>query len=190
MRRLLYTSCVLLLVAGLAGCEASSSHPAAGTVDAYLEAIQYGDADRLFSLNVESTDKGVYCSSSSFSTVLDRAREAAGAADQCARVRGLGADDLADMPDEARLLVQVVRVVCDDPNATCKDYARFVFDRTVTAQAAFGHLQRWDVRKIIGDQTRAAAYVDLQVEGHTIRHRTIRLRRLADGWVVTGGWPS
>jgi hypothetical protein len=179
MRRTLLLTLLLLIA-----CE--SDHPARPTVDRFVEAMQYGDVDGMLALHVDGTSSSDWCREE-FRTALAKARDSVDR-EECRRIRSLGADDLEAMDDELRLAVQVAGWVCENPEGTCEQYAETVFRQTIEGHPlVLAPPKKISVRRVFGDEARAAAYIDLTDASGTTRHRTLELQKYGDQWRIAGG---
>lgn len=167
---------ILLLI----GCE--RQHPATPTVEKFAGAVQYQDVERAWSLHVLSTDASQYCADS-FVRVISAVKEKASDAG-CEEARALTDPELEGLPTEARLIAQVTRTVCEDPTIDCTGYSRRVFE---SQWDAMGEIDSLEVKKVLGDEANAAAYVDMK-SGKNVEHRTIKLVTAGEDWRVESGF--
>lgn len=161
-------------------------HESSEDLHAALDAVKFGDRERVFQYHADSTDLGMWCSEQ-FKSVLNKAREAHDEA-ECGRLEGMTRQDLDAMPDELRLAVQVARFVCEDPTGECTDYARFAFFRGADADGILsGGVRDVVLRRHFGDGLHAAAYVEFHLKDGQVVQRTLKLRKLGSRWRITGG---
>jgi len=147
-----------------------------------MNAVQYDDDERAFAGHVLSTDSSPYCIDS-FARVLSKVKENATDAG-CEEARALTGEEIQGLDDEARLIAQMTRTVCEDPTIDCIGYSQRVFE---TMWSEKPELVSFELKKVLGDETQAAAYVDLETsEG--IDHRTVKLIRVGQAWKIESGF--
>ncbi len=178
---------MMLCGAGLAvGCDTTPTHESEKTLSAALQAVQYRDVDGVVNNHVESTDLSVYCTDGPMSRLWEKAGSVAEGG-RCATIDEVSAEELDSAPDELRFLLQVVRFRCEGPNRTCADYgARAIADGAQASPLWAAPMKGWTVKKYLGDESRAVAYVDVELETGVV-HRAIKLRRYGEGWRIETG---
>lgn len=175
----------LLIPLMLFACE--SAHPASETVQSFADALQYGDRAALFAGHVDSTDQGEFCRSE-FRKLLEKA-QAEVRTEDCQRVRSLTTTDLGAMADELRLAVQVTGWSCENQKGSCVDYAKTVFDQALDEHPLTKQKPKSvEVRRVFGDESSAAAYLDITSADGGVEHRTLKLKKVGVGWRVTQGF--
>lgn len=181
-----------LLVAALcAGCKDNGAeHPAADRARDFLEAVQYGDFESAAAMHIDGTERGFYCASQAFDASADEARRAA-TDEECERLEQLGSGDFERFEPEARLLVQMVRFYCEEPDGDCRDYGRRVLESHLRAvEHSEGptpwSFEEFELKKVVGDDDEAVAYLDLHggADAQRPTHETLTLRRVDGQWVV------
>lgn len=173
-------------VIALSACDSAPAHPSEPTLVAALQAVQYGDASGFTRLHVESTDGSVYCTEKPMQRLWERAGDVA-EADRCANLEAVTGDELEEAPDQLRFLLQVVRFRCESPVATCRDYGARALQDGLTASTLWSARPTgWTLRKFIGDDDNAVAYVDIETAGQTL-HRAVRMTRQDGEWRVRSG---
>ncbi|MGM0559317.1 MAG: hypothetical protein ACQEVA_23235 [Myxococcota bacterium] len=165
---------------------ATASHPAADAAERFLRAIQYSDTRTAAKTHVESTHEGFYCQSDEFQRVFSAAEQRAGR-ESCEDARALGNDALARLDDQARLAAQMLKVICEEPDATCADYSRRVLEAQRDRWATWTQtLQRFEIQRTIGDPDEAVVYVDVYAAPRgEPDHRTLRMRKVGGSWYVS-----
>ncbi len=165
----------------LAICGCDSAHPSRTTVTGVLDAWVYGDFGGIAKAHVAGTQSSEYCSET-FVGVLENERKKL-TQDRCDAVSSIKADTAKSLPDEARLLVQIQRTLCEDKQTTCVSYAskllRSQFEATPRPT-------RYEVKKVMGDESTAVVYVDLTT-ANGVQHRVIQLKPIDGKWRVTQG---
>ena len=156
-----------------ASCDAPK-HAATPVALAYAEALQYGDVERAFALHVLSVDSP-YCSER-FVRLFERLREQRNP-QSCAELLSSQPTALSGLEEEARLYLQILHVLCREPAATCRDYAKEVFAATRPTH------QRWRLIRLVGDGESAIAYFDIEADAQ-IRHLSVPLRNVDGQWKV------
>jgi hypothetical protein len=179
------------------GTTRASAHPAGEAARAYLDALKYRDADSLFEHHVAGTRAGSYCGSETFQRIWSHLSEARTERD-CEEARVVTERRPRGLGEEARLAFQVLRFQCEHPEASCRDYAREVFDaQRVESLLWRAPLVDYEIGRIISGESeassevlqRAVAYVDLTLEddagerGQTV-HTRLSLRRVDSRWLV------
>lgn len=165
------------------------SHPAVKVVESYLEAVQYRDVERAWNHHVESTERGLYCSSDAFEKVLERTREEKTERD-CRDVRKVGPERRASLEEDAVLLLQILRFTCEHPEGTCRDYAREVFTTQLPKSKIWEQTGEYRIRRVEADDEETNVYVDLwrgEAAEAEIHRQNVELIRHDDRWVVTTG---
>lgn len=175
---------IILAIAVLCGCE--QSHPANPDLQAFLDALEFGDRETLFELHLDSTTSSDWCTEK-FRAIIVKAQGTRSDGD-CAQIRALGESDLEQMRDELRLAVQVTAFACERPSGDCVDYGRRVFEETAATSALLvTPPASREVRRLFGDDDRAVAYVDFVLPDTSQLHRVLELRRVGERWRVTSG---
>lgn len=169
-----------ICLVALFGCD--TQHEARPTLEGFLTAAQYGDAQRAFGLHMDSTRQGPYCEEA-FGRLLTKARENRDEA-ECGRVAEVTGEDLQKLPDELRLALQVAEFTCRNPDGTCLDFARESFEHASEKI----ELEAWSIRELIGDDATAVGYVDLTLKGGKVERRTIALKKVGNDWRVRKGF--
>jgi len=175
---------ILAMVVLLGACD--SDHAARPDLDSFLDALEFGDVDRLFELHVDSTTFSTWCTAE-FRAIIEKAQKRRDD-EECARLGEIGASDLDAMADELRLAVQVAAFACQQPRGTCTEYGERVFrqavaERGITARRPASH----KVRRLFGDESKAAAYVELTFADGATEQRILEMRRLGNRWRVDKG---
>ncbi len=175
-----------LLVAPVMGCTPGPERDAREATTRYLEAWRFKDVQALYDAHAESSARGTYCTSSAFATLHDRVKRTS-SPQACAEARAAGTDP-KELDPETALLLQVVRFVCEEPEGTCRDYQRRVFDAALDASPAWsGALERAEVDSVDATESTARARVVLH---HTCceapTRTTLTLERAPTGWRVAG----
>jgi hypothetical protein len=163
----------------------TAAHPAAKAAQRFLRAIQYSDTRTAAETHVESTHEGFYCQSDEFQRVFSAAKKRAGE-ESCADAQALSNAALARLDDRARLAAQMLKVVCEEPEATCADYSRRVLEAQRDRWATWTQtLQRFEIQRTLGDDGEAVVYVDIYaVPRGDPEHRTLRMHNISDDWYV------
>jgi hypothetical protein len=201
MKRVVVTT-VLLASLAVVACDESSTpvlpgqqtspdespandHPAADAAERFLRAIQYSDPRTAAKTHVESTHEGFYCQSEEFERVFEAAKSRAGE-DACEQARALTNAQLARLDDKARLAAQMLKVVCEEPDATCADYSRRVLEAQRDGWVGWTlTLQRFEIQRVLGDQDRAVVYVDTyNTPRGNPEHRTLEMTKVDGRWYV------
>ncbi|QDG54683.1 hypothetical protein FIV42_29250 [Persicimonas caeni] len=110
---------------------------------------------------------------------------------ECQRVEAIEPREVMGLPEESQLLIQIIRYVCEVPDATCSGYGQRVLESHLT-----GHLDQptfvwsiddWEIQKVIGDEASAVVYVDLVGAGDTddIAHETLAMKKVGNVWYVS-----
>lgn len=192
------SSFFLLLLASCAvftGCESKGSVPtdpikgseARQAAEAYLVAMQYGDEDAAFKVHVDATDAGTWCGSEQFEKILTRMRSGADEK-ECKRAQILTDARPEELDDEAMMLLQAMRFVCENPEGTCKDYARVTFfSSCAQLEATRGKLKNYIIQRESPDASgsEVTLYVDLDYGTPPIKRAAIHLKKVGSGWYVT-----
>jgi len=162
------------------------SHPAARAASTFMEAVQYRDVDGAWERHLESTEQGIYCSSESFRTILDRTRDEKTETD-CEDVRNFGPERRAELKQDAEFLVQILRFVCEMPEGTCVDYARKVFESQVPRSEFWAGVANYEIAKVRADGEEADVYVEYwrgKRDGAEVDRETLEMVRHEDDWYV------
>jgi hypothetical protein len=168
----------------LTGCE--RGHESLPTLESALEALRYGDLDRFVELHVEASEASVYCAEPAMKRLWEKAGTVAESG-RCGGLDGVDGESLDETPDELRFLLQVVRFRCENPNGTCAAYgATALRDGASRSPLVTGTISGWEVRKHLGDDAQAVAYVDITVDGD-VMHRAVKLRRVGESWRIASG---
>jgi hypothetical protein len=187
----------LVLAVGSVGCDRGEPvGEAAGTdtgptaverrARAFLKAVQYRDVERAFDQHLEQTDQGVYCASDGFQKVLERTRDEKTEKD-CEDARKMSPQARAALEDDAELLVQILRFACEQPEGTCRDYARQVFTSQLPRTDFWRGLENFEIREVHREGASATAYVDYWTGAKSeasLQRRALKLRRVDGDWVV------
>lgn len=161
-------------------------HAATPQVEAYVRALQYRDAQTLYTMHLESTASGTYCSSPVFARMLQRVKQRKLDAQACSRAALLTRLDDQELDAEAALLGQLVRFGCEHPQGTCTDYAKQVFEAGLRGAPLWGKpLQGFRVQRVLGSGDEAIAYIDLSYPAPlgTV-HKAVALTHTTSGWHV------
>jgi hypothetical protein len=185
---------VLSTCFALAGCESKGSVPtdpikgskARQAAEAYLMAMQYSDEDAAFKVHIDSTDDGTWCGSEQFSKILSRMREGADEK-ECRRARILTDARPEELDDEAMMLLQTMRFVCENPEGTCKDYARVTFfSRCEQLEKTRGKLSNYIIQRESPDASgsEVTLYVDLDYGKPPVKRAAIHMKKVGSSWYV------
>lgn len=175
----------ILALVLFAACD--SAHPATPTVQRFLDALQYGDHAGLLAAHIDGTSQSEWCRPE-FKKLLTRA-QAETHSEDCQRVRSLTTSDLAAMKDELRLAVQVTGWSCEHPKGSCIDYASTVFEQALADHPLIREKPTASkIRRIFGDESTAAAYVDITHPDGSVEHRTLELKHVGEGWRISKGF--
>ena len=161
------------------GCD--SEHPSRATATGVLDAWVYGDFNGIANAHVAGTQASEYCSQT-FVGVLENERKKL-TQERCDAIGAINAETATELPDEARLLVQIQRTLCEDKQATCVSYA------TKLLQSQFETTPRptkYELKKVMGDESTAVVYVDLTTTSG-VEHRVIQMKPIDGKWRVTQG---
>lgn len=162
------------------------NHPAARAASAFLEAVQYRDVEGAWERHVESTQRGVYCSSESFQKILERTREEKTETD-CEDVRDFGPERRAALKQDAEFLVQILRFTCEMPEGTCVDYARKVFQSQFPKTDFWAGVANYSIAKVRTDEEEADIYVEYwrgNREEAELQRQTLEMVRHEGEWYV------
>lgn len=165
--------------------EGRPEHPAGRRAARFLDALKYGDVQTAARLHVESTSDGFYCRSESFRKALERAREKR-SDEACREVDTVAGPALSEVDDAARLLVQLLAVVCEDPEADCADYGHRVLRANADTWPSWTRdIAAYRVVRTVDGERGTIVYVDLDRSGATeIDHRTLRMVEVGGEWYV------
>ena len=164
---------------------AAPTHPAHTSVEAALQALQYGDAQGLFDAHLVS-QQSPWCAPD-FTRLLERLRKER-TPQGCEQARALTQSEDDALEDQDALLVQTMRFVCERPEATCQDYASAVFTSQLDALPLWrARPLSWSLDRLQGDAQQATAYVTLRYPGLDQPTRTtLRLRVDQGRWYIVG----
>ena len=168
-----------------AGVRSRVDHPAAKRAARFLDALKYGDFRTAASLHLESTSEGFYCRNDTFREVLETARKKR-SEEACSEVETVSGPALEHVEDPARLLVQILAVVCDDPEADCIDYGRRVLLGNRKGWMEWTkQIDSYRIVRVIEGKRGTIVYVDLQ-HAETVGpdHRTLRMVEVDGAWYV------
>ena len=171
----------------LAACKAD---PVSNRVEQLALAIASKDKATLESSHVLGTKHNDYCRSDEFSRVLDEVKRGS-TAEKCERFRSASVEEVSALQDEALLLFQIARMVCEHPDLTCQTYGTRVLTSQIEADPLWGNVQgQPQVRKVLREEGQgvAAAYVEFTTpSGPSVR--ALKLREVEGRWQLTDGFP-
>lgn len=184
-------SLLLVALVALPACRSRAgqrgpSHAATPQVEAFARALQYRDAQTVYTMHLESTASGTYCGSPVFSRMLQRVKQRKLDAQACSRAALLTRLDEQDLDAEAALLGQLVRFSCEHPQGTCADYGKQVFEAGLRAAPLWQKpLKGFKVQRVLGTGDEAIAYLDLSYpEPIGTVHKAVALAHTTSGWHV------
>lgn len=175
---------LVLALASSIACE--REHAAREDLVAFLDALEFGDVDRLFELHVDGTNFSPWCESE-FRALIEKAQKQRDP-EECGRLREISRSDLEAMSDELRLAVQVAAFACESPRGTCIQYGEKVFRQAVAERGVLAERPKsYEIRRLFGDDAKAAAYVELTFADGRSEQRVIELRLVGNRWRVEKG---
>ena len=142
---------------------------------------------RAFTSHLDATPLGTWCGSRAFRELLQKLR--AGKNEQeCERARALTDARPEELDDDAMMMLQTMRFVCEQPQGRCHDYARKVFtSRMQGLEVERGALKSWRVTKELPGEgaEQVVLYVDLEYEKTGKKRAVMTMRQTPLGWRVS-----
>ncbi|MEZ4460410.1 MAG: hypothetical protein R3E66_11930 [bacterium] len=172
----------------LAAC---TPDPVANRAEELALAIAAKDKATLEASHVLGTRHNGYCDSDEFGRVLDEVKRGS-SAEKCERFVRASPEEVAALQDEALLLFQIARMVCENPNLTCEAYGARVVASQIEEDPLWGNVQGPPmVRKVIRKDAEpvAAAYVEFTTASGP-QVRALKFRQIEGRWLLTDGFPA
>lgn len=170
------------------------AHVSQPKLERHLDAYVYGDISGATQTHIASTMQNTWCTSRSFMSLFDRLQRSKDDA-ACEQVAAVTSDAgaLATLKDEELLMMQTMRFVCEQPEATCQTYSEHVYRSTLEQTPYWtGRLERYEIRTMTEQEGgEVKAYIDLYFpEPVGVRREFVVMRRVgeaSDEWRVQRG---
>lgn len=181
-------SLFIVLVWTLVGCE---TDPAQQQIEKFALAIASKDATTIVANHVLSSQQNDYCQSDEFERIVDQVRRGT-TPQKCEKFSSSKPDEVSALDDEARLLFQIARMVCEDPNLDCVHYGQRVLTSQIPVDPLWGRVQgEPKILKVIreGDAPKAAAYIEFSAGSEKVV-RALKIENINGKWLLMSGFPE
>lgn len=180
-----------MFAVGLAACD-RLANPFSDPLDLEVErvtlAIASADEATLLQRHELARPDNEYCRSDEFQRILKQIQAGQSEA-VCGQFKAANPADVERLDDAARLLYQIARLSCENPQLNCQSYGAAVLKANLKADPLWGKAAGTPkILKVIADDHSAVAYVEFSTPNPVVRN--LKFERREEQWWLVGGYPE